>query len=147
MPFTNILVPTDYSETSRKALKLAAELGRQRGATITLLRVAPIGELESYLAMVPRGVLMMREMTDQLRAAEEERMRQLITEDLPDYPGTAVRYSEGFPPEVILHELEEGDYDLVVMGTHGRSGLGRVVLGSVAERVLRRSPVPVLTTT
>ncbi len=134
----NILCATDLSGPAERALELAAALARDRGARLLVLHVAvppPFvrpGELSKVLQQ-PGGYR--QELQDRLR-----HFRPAGLEGRIDY-----RIEEGTPADEILRLAEEIPCDLVVLGTHGRTGLGRLLLGSVAEQVLRRASCPVLT--
>jgi universal stress protein A len=134
----NILCAMDLSEPSERALELAAALARDRGARLLVLHVAvppPFvrpGELAKVLQQ-PGGYR--QELEDLLRRFQPSGLEGRI-----DY-----RIEEGMPADEILRLAEETPCDLVVLGTHGRGGLGRLLLGSVAEEVLRRASCPVLT--
>jgi nucleotide-binding universal stress UspA family protein len=133
-----ILVPTDFSETSAAALRYASALAHRFAARVYLLNVADypeIGAEEDY----PIGVV------ETMQNAAHDRLRRLLTEqDVEDLqPDYATRI--GLPAEEIVRYAREHAIDLIVMGTHGREGVMRVVLGSVAETVVRRAPCPVLT--
>lgn len=132
-----ILHPTDFSRQSRYALDLARSLARDHKARLVVLHVLPRPQAVPY---------------DEL---------PLIPPPAPDFEGTYAKLREWAPPEprlttehlaevgyadsVILSTAEDLKADLIVMGTHGRTGLGRLLLGSVAEQVLRRATCPVLT--
>lgn len=143
--FTNVLVPVDFSPPSAAAVRLAARLTAGQGR-ITLLHVglSPelyYGDLSAYGFVLP-------ETAADVRAELEVQHRQALQRmAAAEAPGADVRLMmrEGYAPEQILAEAKKG-YDLLVMGTHGRTGLGRTLLGSVTERVLRAAPIPVLTT-
>jgi nucleotide-binding universal stress UspA family protein len=133
-----ILVPTDFSETSAAALRYAIALARRFAARVYLLNVADdpaIGTEDEY----PIGIFVT------MQNAAYDRLRRLLTEqDVEDLqPDYATRV--GLPAEEIVRYAREHAIDLIVMGTHGREGVMRVVLGSVAETVVRRAPCPVLT--
>jgi len=136
LPIHTILHPTDFSEQSRPAFDLACSLARDYGATLVVAHVAP-----PPLALPTEGVVLgpVFEDTAELRA----RLEQVRPAD----PRVAVRHrlTIGPPAEEILAAAEEEKADLIVMGTHGRGGLSRVLMGSVAEAVLRKAPCPVLT--
>jgi len=128
-----ILVPTDGSEGATSALDHAVTIATETDATIHLLAVVDPYGLSS--------VTERREVEAELEAVvadAAERVRDVgITAE------TAVE--AGFPHKEILNAVEGYGVDLIAMGTHGRTGLDRYVLGSVAEKVVRLSPVPVLT--
>lgn len=125
MLFTRILVPVDFSEPSIEALRLAVSIGMKEGARLTLLYVDS--------AALPE--------TD-----APANMHRLVAKEIPTSVHFAIEFDQGNPAEKINHHAQVGQHDLVVMGTHGKQGLERVILGSVAETVVRTSPVPVLVT-
>jgi nucleotide-binding universal stress UspA family protein len=139
----SILCPYDGSEFSRHALEHATALGRFYGAGLTLLHVhtgAPVGPDEERMKW--DGPILPRE-------------RKRIVAWLADVGaparaagvGVEAKVVEGAPAAEILRVAREGAAGLVVMGTHGRSGFDRLLLGSVTEKVLRYAPCPVLTVT
>ena len=133
-----ILVPTDFSNTSAAALRYAIVLARRFAARLYFLHVpdhrGALAETE-----YPIGLL------ETMENVAHDRLRQLLSDEetkelLPD---CAIRI--GHPAEEIVQYAREHAIDLIVMGTHGREGVMRAVLGSVAETVVRRAPCPVLT--
>lgn len=139
-----ILVPVDFSMCSVAALRYALELGRRLGSTIDILHVWEppqhfVAEVPVYPPAGPPTTLkaLARD------AAGREMARMLETVQASPSDRLTSRMEVGNPLEVIL--ASSRDYDLVVMGTHGRSGLAHLLLGSVAEQVVRRAPCPVLT--
>jgi nucleotide-binding universal stress UspA family protein len=142
--FRNILVPTDFSAASRDALRCARELAAALGARLHVMHVientvAPNVYTELY---VPPP----SEYLDGLEAAAVARLDEwLPAEDRIAFRiGTTVRL--GVPAEEILQRIDEDPkIDLVVMATHGRRGVKRLMLGSVAERVVRAAKCPVVT--
>jgi nucleotide-binding universal stress UspA family protein len=136
LPIRTILCPTDFSEYSRDALPLAAALARDYHARLTILHVLP-------LSIIAYGEGLYLPESDDVRAEARERLDALLIPDADLL--TERRLAEGHPADVILHFAREIPADLVVMGTHGRTGLNRVLMGSVAEQVVRHAPCPVLT--
>ena len=141
-------MPVDFSPTSVEALRLAVRIARSTdGAALTLLHVGLppelyYGDLAAYGFTAPdtSGHLRERIVSEQTAALE-----RLAVQEIPaGLPFRTLR-REGYAPDEILAEAE-GAYDLVVMGTHGRTGLTRALLGSVTERVVRVCPKPVLAT-
>lgn len=133
-----ILHPTDFSESSAKALQIAIDLARDYGATLALLHVW-LEPAAVYTSADPVAGLDMNEVRD----AEKARLNAIA---IPDAGFVVERhFVEGEPAQEIVRFARERTTDLVVMSTHGRTGLGRLVLGSVAEQVLRNAPCPVLT--
>jgi nucleotide-binding universal stress UspA family protein len=138
MLFRRILFPTDYSERSRKALGYAGALARDQGALLVILHAVE--------TLGPENVTY-GEMGSQL---QPEGYRQRLWADLhrvrPPQPGVQIEYvlSEEDPVAAILATAVQHKCDLIVMGSHGRSGIKHFLLGSVAEKVVRRAPCPVL---
>jgi nucleotide-binding universal stress UspA family protein len=138
-----ILVPTDFSKHSRNALAYGAAFAEKFGAELHLLHV--VQDLAVFIPDAVTGVPPTTPPVEQLTAAAQEALAQMVREQpLPGVtPLTDVR--EGTPFYEIIRFAREKDIDLIVMGTHGRSGLAHVLLGSVTEKVVRKAPCPVLT--
>jgi nucleotide-binding universal stress UspA family protein len=139
-----ILCPVDFSYFSRRALDLAFTLAARSGAEITALHVTaasfpPMAAFPEVPALFPLDAAVM----ERLRA---ELASFVAPSRTPDIPLRTV-VAEGAPVTTILLEAEALRADLIVMGTHGVGGFERWVLGSVAEKVLRKAPCPVLTVT
>lgn len=140
--FKRILCPVDTSECSRAALQHAVTLARARDAELTAVWVRPTLTPPPALwpAYPPEFVLQ----SDEDRAAAEERLRTFVRETAGD-GGARLLFREGAVVPEILQVASELPADLIVIGTHGLSGLEHLLLGSVAERVLRKAACPVLT--
>jgi nucleotide-binding universal stress UspA family protein len=137
--YKKILVPLDRNAGAEAALPVAADLVKVDGAVIRLLHVAPI---PSTIAAEGRVIAYADQESDRLQHLAVDYLREAAGQlaGLPvEY---AVRFGE--PAEEILEEARGSGADLVVMATHGRRGVARLMLGSVAEAVLRRSEVPVV---
>jgi nucleotide-binding universal stress UspA family protein len=147
MPVRKILVAADSSPPSERALRMAVELADEHGiASVDLVHVAT--EIHDYL---PLDRWIWGDEAEQHGVAEPAREAaqrvfddyvQALPKDLRSRVNPILIF--GLPPERILELAEEGGYDLLVMGTHGRTGVSRVALGSVVARVLPRAPCPVL---
>ncbi|MGF1464908.1 MAG: universal stress protein [Sandaracinaceae bacterium] len=146
MAFTeHILVPTDFSDASRLALRAARLLAEQFDARITLLHVHDPEALRPPATLGYTG--------DDQRRLEAEVLTNIRTslEELRDGPlGGLERVSmaivhESAPARAIVHHAADAGCDLIVMSTHGRTGLQHLLIGSVAERVVRHATVPVIT--
>jgi len=135
-----ILVPTDFSEPGRTALLYAVEFADQFGAAVDLLHVidsVPAGALLSYRPI--------EELRQSLRVHADEQMGKLHTEwSEHNFPVTKV-IVDGHPFVEIVRHAKENEVDLIIMGTHGRGAIAHMMLGSVAEKTIRKSPCPVLT--
>lgn len=141
-----ILVPIDFSAASRAALEHAALLAEAFGARIDVLHVwepAPAVTPAQLGWMAADAGTFCARVEDELRG----RVDALVAEIAPNLRDRIqVGVEAGYVAHTILEHLEAQPYDLVVMGTHGRRGLKHLVLGSVAERLVRTAPCPVLTT-
>ena len=138
--YKKILMPTDGSAASQKAIGQGLELARLSGAQVTFLYVL---ENVSYsLWISPESLPYGLELMEDLKRVGQEALQKAA--ELAQAAGVPyeAKLVEGRPVEAILAEAE--DHDLIVMGTHGRSGLDRFMLGSVTEAVLHRSEKPVL---
>ena len=138
--FNHILVPTHFAEPSQRALELALELAGILGADLTIMHTC---EIPAYaypgLALAPIDLLspiedVARKKLDELVSSLSQRCRSC--------KGVL---KVGIPWEEILEVVNQAQADLVIMGTHGRRGVTHALLGSVAEKLVRMSPVPVLT--
>jgi universal stress protein A len=143
--FKRILVPVDFSPCSRLALERAAELANSLDATIDLLHVWQPPPVVAPEAMIGTG-------TDnpgivQIAKQQAETAMQEFLRKARDTGAKieATRVEPGDPARTIVDEADRGNYDLIAMGTHGRTGLAHLLLGSVAEKVVRRSSRPVMT--
>jgi nucleotide-binding universal stress UspA family protein len=142
MNMRKILVPTDFSTGARAAIKAALGMARSLGAEITLLNVFP---LPNYI--LPDGSVFLAEAPTfaqiATRASEAlgEIKKSLSAEGLTVH----IEAVAGAPAEEIVRVARDGGFDMIVMGTHGRTGWAHLLIGSVAERVVRLSPCPVLT--
>ncbi|MGB0130548.1 universal stress protein [Chlorobium sp.] len=128
-----IICPVDFSGLSRKALQYANEFARLSNGKIFLVGVVENDPTINY----SHGL-------EAERAEEEKKLEALIEEE--QIAGIVADYViyEGFPEECILDYAKRQDADIIIMGSHGRRGLKRMILGSVAEHVVRRAPCPVL---
>jgi nucleotide-binding universal stress UspA family protein len=130
-----ILHPTDFSPGSDLAFRLACALARDYGARLVVLHVASIPVFGYGEGLISRDPVCYEPVW-----AELEKVR-------PADPAVDVdhRLAEGVAGLEIVREAENARADLIVMGTHGRTGLGRLLMGSVAEEVVRKAPCPVVT--
>ena len=146
MPFKNLLVPVDLSEASIHALRLAVASARMSGASLTLLHVGVVPVSPMTEAWTPAVSAPLVELKGQMAREARTALERIRREEVPTDIDARLVVREGFVPEEIVAEAKNGGHDLVVMGTHGHTGLERVLLGSVAERVIRSCPIPVLVT-
>jgi nucleotide-binding universal stress UspA family protein len=142
MNFDKILVPTDFSPSSEPALLFAVELARAVGASLTLLHVYNATPYEIPEGMPVSGIInidgVIAEFRKQLEAAKS-RAEQAGAARVDTTLLQGVAYAE------ITRLAEQRGYGLIVMGTHGRTGFAHMLLGSVAEKVVRKASCPVVT--
>jgi nucleotide-binding universal stress UspA family protein len=136
LPIHSLLHPTDFSENSHYAFRLACALARDYGARLIVLHVA-----EPPVAVSGEGVLMLPPNFDL------EPLRKQLQQLESGNPEVQVehRLVQGYAAEEIVRVAAETKCDLIIMGTHGRTGMGRLLMGSAAEQIMRRAPCPVLT--
>jgi nucleotide-binding universal stress UspA family protein len=135
--YDRILLPTDGSEGTNRAVRQAIDLAAETGAELHVLFV---------VEDMPYAPEMMDEQVEmRLREIGQEAVEDI--RERADETGVDVEsvVEDGTPHQAILNYADSEDIDLIVMGTHGRSGLDRYLLGSVTERIVRSSDVPVLT--
>jgi len=140
MSFERILVATDFSNSSQRALELAVGIADQFGSELTLVHSWEAPDY-SYAA----GLYVPVDVVAPIERAAVARLEDATTELKQRFPKAKSLLRAGVPWEQVLASATQTKADLIVMGTHGRRGLERALLGSVAEKVVRMSPVPVLT--
>jgi nucleotide-binding universal stress UspA family protein len=135
--YDRILLPTDGSDASREAAKQAINLAEETGAELHVLFV---------IEDAPYSPEMMdARFEEEVQNHGEEALDAVIERAEAAGVGVVSAIRGGTPHEVILEYADQEDVDIVVMGTHGRSGLARYLIGSVTERVIRTADIPVLT--
>jgi nucleotide-binding universal stress UspA family protein len=137
-----ILHPTDFSECAAQAQATAVDLAGKLGGEIVLLQVLVETPLYGESVLNMRKV---QSVYDAQRKWAEETLEARVGDLRQRGMKASWRVQVGVPVEEIVKIAEEERLDMIVMGTHGRSGLNRALLGSVAERVIRLAPCPVLT--
>jgi nucleotide-binding universal stress UspA family protein len=138
--FRHILAPVDFEPPSRRALEVAADLAQQFDARLTVLHA---WDVPAYAyAGVP---YVAADVWTALEGAAQQHLDSTVAAIRQRLPRTVGKLTRGPAASEILAAVEREGVDLVVLGTHGRQGLNRVLLGSVAEKVVRASSVPVLT--
>lgn len=137
-----ILVPTDFSENSIYALGYAKYLAKSFGARLYILHV--IHELLGITNFYVPHISVEKIEGDMIKVAEDM-MEKLCRENLPELNDYETAVVIGLPPQEIIRIAEEKEIDMIVMGTHGRSGLEKAIFGNTAEKVVKKAPCPVLT--
>ncbi|MGC4114975.1 MAG: universal stress protein [Myxococcales bacterium] len=137
-----ILCPVDFSEPSRRAMQVAAQLAKEHGAELLLLHVYQAPGVSFPEATFLAGDEVLQQLVDMVLKSLTEWKAEAMKAGAAD---VSTHTAMGTPYAEILRFAEKLDCDLVVMGTHGRTALARVFIGSVAEKVVRHAPCPVLT--
>jgi len=144
LPFRKILCPTDFSQPSYEALKVGSELARHFKAQLCVVHVVSLTPIATN-PMIPTTfdvVAYQKELEASAREQLEEVMKKYVSSELK----TCVPIvTSGYAPDEIIRVATERKSDLIVIATRGLTGLRRIVLGSVAERVVRLARCPVLT--
>jgi nucleotide-binding universal stress UspA family protein len=134
-----ILVPTDFSDCANRAVAYASELAKRFGAELHLLHVVqPPVAAYAYAAPLPEDVL-------HPEVPAEKELEALEVPNVGQISRIERSIRTGTPFVDIVRYAKENDVDLIVIGTHGRTGLTHMLLGSVAEKVVRKASCPVLT--
>jgi universal stress protein A len=135
-----ILVPTDFSQYNEAALEYASTLASEAGATLYIVHVDEIGDLSA--AMGEAAYLYAQSWDDPIRREVRERLAQVK----PTIAGVRFEHHclRGAPVTEILDFVDREKIDLIVMASHGRTGLSRLLMGSIAEGVVRQAACPVL---
>jgi len=138
--FKKILCPVDFSDTSMNAANNAINFSMEIKAEITFIHAIDIQALQNIGDLSGGGI------NDMNLLIEEEKPVLKKLKDECDKKGIKVKtiLTHGEPVSVILETIKEDGHDLIIMGTHGKTGLTRLVMGSIAENVLRKSDIPVL---
>jgi len=141
--FRKILVPTDFSDGSAVALKYACDLAERTNASVCILHAVvnpyPLGGYNEFYT-VPAKFL------ESCECVAREQLESVLTpEERTRYRATLVLRNGGAAQQILLYLDEDRDVDLVVMATHGRGGVARLMMGSVADKIVRAARCPVVT--
>jgi universal stress protein A len=146
MGIRRILIPIDYSENSKVALAYGAELAVSFGASLDIVHVWDRPTYVTDAVMVQRPGEGHRPIGELIRENAQKDMDEFMAGiTLPNGVPSRTRLLSGEPAATLVAELKKGEHDLVVLSTHGRTGFAHLLLGSIAEKLVRLSPVPVLT--
>jgi len=141
-PFERILTAIDFSDNSGYAFDYALSLARQFNAELTLLHVInePVDLRGFYVPHIS-----FEELEKEIETGAKSMMEEFCREKLGDYKNVKTSIVSGTPFEEIIRTATDMNASLIVMGTHGRTGLDHIIFGSTAERVVRSASCPVLT--
>jgi nucleotide-binding universal stress UspA family protein len=142
MSYRHLLVAVDDPEHAKPVIEHAIELARFHGAAVTLLHVVQVPSMT-----LPEGVIIPQpeRLSRLFERANEDLSRLAAQLEHAGVARVSVRTEEGAAGREILGAAASGEYDLLLMGTHGRRGMSHLFLGSVAEHVVRGASIPVLT--
>ncbi len=146
LPISSILWPCDGGKSSHKALKIAIAIAENFNADLYVLQVVPplppqIGT--GYAPMAIKGYDIPLHQQELLKTTENE-LSQLVSKKIPPKIKVVREVKIGVPAEVIVAFAQENNIDLIVMATHGRTGLSRLMIGSVTEKTIQHSTKPLL---
>ncbi len=138
--YKNILFPIDLSSASEKIVPHARAMAEKFGSALHILFVARAFE---YFRGVYVPNLSITTLENQIVEGAEKRMEEFVEEHFKGMADVRPLVVSGYPSEEILNYVDRNGIDLIIMGTHGRKGLDKVMFGSVAERVVKSATVPV----
>jgi nucleotide-binding universal stress UspA family protein len=145
MKWQTILVPHDFSESANHAARIAREEASARGGKIILVHVIELPHQLDAASMVSDGEGRLVPLQEYASARASVRLQELADQMTSDGVPTSAVIAVGTPAEEIHRACTDHGADVIVMGTHGRTGIRKLIAGSVAERVVRSATVPVLT--
>jgi nucleotide-binding universal stress UspA family protein len=143
LPITKILCPTDFSEPSRQAMDVAGELAQHFDAELHVIHV--VGPMPIMATPPPSVALNIPGYQKELEASAREALSKEVDGRLSEELATRQIVVTGLAADEIVRIARESDVGMIVIATHGRTGIGRLIFGSVAERVVRHATCPVLT--
>lgn len=140
--FKNILFATDFSESSDYAFQYANALARKFGARLMIIHVInePVDLRGFYVPHIS-----FEKLEEEIEEGAKKMMDKFCRSHIRDFENYETFIVPGIPYDEIIKKAEEQSADLIVLGTHGRTGLDHVLFGSTAEKVVRKSTVPVMT--
>jgi nucleotide-binding universal stress UspA family protein len=142
MEIKSILFPTDFSEGSAQALQYAVDMSKRYGAKLYVIHVIyDIAKATGWY--VPH--VSMDEMYKDIQEGAKKELERFGVEELAGVKNVDRRVITGVPHEEIINFVSANKIDLVIMGTHGRKGIDKILFGSTAAQVVRHAPCPVLT--
>jgi nucleotide-binding universal stress UspA family protein len=139
--FNRILFPVDLSESADKIVPYVHTIAQKFGSQIHILFAARVFEHFTSI-YVPHPSI--NKFEKELIEGAEKRLYEFKDEHFREFSNTKTAVVAGDPSEEIINYIQEHKIDLVIMGTHGRKGMDKIIFGSVAERVVKTAPVPVL---
>lgn len=143
--FRNIMVPVDGSALSKKAVKKAVALAKLTGAKITGFHVAPAYKFNVYADYIPPNFVLPKDFETRTRKVAGKHLESVKKEaETAGLKYQGVFVSSDFPADAIVKAVKKYGCDLIVMASHGRSGLSKLIIGSETQKVLASTSTPVL---
>lgn len=142
LKFSRILVPIDFSEYSKLALDYAIEFAKKFQSELFLIYVI---EPIVYPSDFGLGQVPINQVDFEIQSRAEEELKKIITEKVPQNIKTNFVVKTGKPFIEIINTATESESDLIIIASHGHTGIEQILFGSTAEKVVRKSPIPVLT--
>ncbi|MGD9137830.1 MAG: universal stress protein [Desulfobacterales bacterium] len=139
--FKRILFPVDLSESSTKMVPYVQTIAEKFESKIHILFAARVFE---YFASIYVPHPSINKFEKEIIEGAEKRLYEFMDEHFSEFPNTKTAVVAGDASEEIIQYIDDHSIDLVIMGTHGRKGMDKIIFGSVAERVAKTSPVPVM---
>lgn len=139
--FTKILLPTDFSQCSAEAAEAARFLAERFGSLVVVLHVL---DEPATLDPMSRGEVPLEALRSRMEEFARENMGAFLARHFSGYGNFDTMLATGIPYREIIGKAREVAVDLIVIGTHGRTGVEHVIFGSTAEKVVRMAPCPVL---
>jgi nucleotide-binding universal stress UspA family protein len=142
MEFKSILFATDFSEGSDFAFQAAMSMARKFDSKLIVVHIInePVDLRGFYVPHISFDKL-----EEEIEQGAEKLMEKFCREHMGDFSNYETYVLPGIPYDEIIKKAEEFNADLIVVGTHGRTGLDHVLFGSTAEKIVRKSPIPVMT--
>jgi nucleotide-binding universal stress UspA family protein len=137
-----ILVPVDFSEYSKMAVDYSVEFAKKFGSELILIYVI---EPIVYPSDFGLGQIPINQVDLEIQSKAEDELKRLIDEKIPPTIKTNYFVRTGKPFLEIINAAKEQDCDLIIIASHGHTGIEHILFGSTAEKVIRKSPIPVLT--
>ncbi len=134
-----IMVPVDFFQHTEDLTAFAIDIAKKLGAQITFVHV--VEKVATYSEAYPASFM---EVDEELRGLAQKKMTALLEQNQATCPGCEGRVLRGDVADSLVEHVENQKMDLVIMGTHGAKGIEKILLGSVAERVLKRASCPIL---
>lgn len=140
--FSTVLVAVDFSDSSDNAFQMALSMAKSFSAQLLILHVInePVDLRGFYVPHIS-----FEKLEEEIEEGAKKMMESFCRRNLVDFENYDCLIVAGLPYEQIIAQAEEKSADLIVLGTHGRTGLDHVLFGSTAEKVVRKSKLPVLT--